>query len=159
MKVKSLINKIYNSPIGDISVISNGSGLIEMQYLSYDNKNENIVGDASFVEVCRQLDEYFSGNREQFNLNLNMQGTKFQQVVWREIAKIPYGKTITYGKLAEKIGNPKASRAVGLACNKNPFLIVVPCHRVVGSSGKLTGYAGGLLKKEWLLRHEGAISS
>lgn len=155
MKVKSLIKKVYNSPLGMIDIISSDNELLEMQYSSKDSIDENSNATEEFVT---QLDEYFAGKRKIFNLNLNMQqGTKFEQSVWKEISKIPYGETITYGTIAKNIGNPKAARAVGSACNSNPFLIVIPCHRVVGASGSLTGYAGGLLKKQWLLNHEKAI--
>ena len=105
-------------------------------------------------EAARQLTEYFAGQRTVFTLPLRPQGTAFQQAVWREMAKIPYGQTRTYGQLAAAIGRPKASRAVGGACHRNPLGIVLPCHRVVGANGSLTGYAGGLAVKEFLLQLE-----
>ncbi len=100
-------------------------------------------------KVIQQLDEYFSGRRKVFELLLSPQGTEFQTKVWKNLSSIPYGKTITYKQLAELSGNPRASRAVGMANNKNPIAIIIPCHRVIGSNGNLTGYAGGLdLKRE-----------
>ncbi|MBC9786055.1 methylated-DNA--[protein]-cysteine S-methyltransferase [Heliobacterium chlorum] len=102
----------------------------------------------------QQLDEYFRGTRKDFNVKLNPQGTQFQKQVWRKLPDIPYGKTASYKDIAEAVGNPKAVRAVGGANSQNPISIIVPCHRIIGSNGKLTGYAGGLWRKEWLLAHE-----
>ena len=113
---------------------------------------------APFAEVKRQLDAYFAGNQTTFDLPLKLKGTPFQQQVWAELRKLPYGVTISYGELARRIGNPKACRAVGLANGQNPVSIVVPCHRVIGANGKLTGYSGGLSHKETLLAHECRIS-
>lgn len=109
---------------------------------------------AALQEAVRQLKAYFAGERENFDLSLSPQGTPFQQKVWSELQKIHYGETISYGELARRIGNPKASRAVGLANGSNPISIVIPCHRVIGSNGKLTGYGGGLSIKEKLLALE-----
>jgi methylated-DNA-[protein]-cysteine S-methyltransferase len=106
-------------------------------------------------EAVRQLSEYFAGTRRTFHLPLRLQGTEFQQRVWRELTEIPYGETWSYGQLARRIGNPNASRAVGLANGRNPISILVPCHRVIGADGSLTGYGGGLERKQWLLAHEG----
>jgi methylated-DNA-[protein]-cysteine S-methyltransferase len=102
-----------------------------------------------------QLEEYFAGKRRDFDLPLRPQGTDFQQRVWRALTEIPYGVTWSYGELARRIGNPNASRAVGLANGQNPISILVPCHRVIGANGSLTGYGGGLERKRWLLAHEG----
>jgi methylated-DNA-[protein]-cysteine S-methyltransferase len=102
-----------------------------------------------------QLEEYFVGKRRDFDLPLRPQGTDFQQCVWRALTEIPYGVTWSYGELAKRIGNPNASRAVGLANGQNPISILVPCHRVIGANGSLTGYGGGLERKRWLLAHEG----
>jgi O-6-methylguanine DNA methyltransferase len=107
------------------------------------------VGDA-----VRQLREYFSGKRTDFNLPLEPQGTAFQRGVWKRLEEIPYGETISYGELAKRVGNPKASRAVGAANGQNPIPIVIPCHRVIGANGKLTGFGGGLPTKEKLLELE-----
>jgi methylated-DNA-[protein]-cysteine S-methyltransferase len=113
-------------------------------------------GDLPILEQAReQLEQYFDGQRVSFDLPLAPEGTAFQRRVWQELTTIPFGKAISYGELARRIGNPPASRAVGLANGKNPISIIVPCHRVIGASGKLTGYGGGLDRKEWLLKHEG----
>jgi len=105
-------------------------------------------------EALRQLRAYFAGELREFRLPLAPEGTPFQRRVWQELLSIPYGATISYGQLADRLGNPNASRAVGLANGANPISIVIPCHRVIGSNGKLTGYGGGLKNKEWLLALE-----
>ena len=109
------------------------------------------------AECIRQLDEYFNGRRKEFSVKLKMNGTDFQKRVWRQLLRIPYGSTHTYGQTARAVGREKAARAVGAACGSNSICIIIPCHRVVGSGGKLTGYGEGLWRKEWLLRHEKAI--
>jgi methylated-DNA-[protein]-cysteine S-methyltransferase len=106
-------------------------------------------------ETIRQLGEYFAGRRREFDLPWRLHGTEFQQRVWNALMEIPYGSTWSYGELAKRLGNPKASRAVGLANGRNPISILVPCHRVIGADGSLTGYGGGLERKRWLLAHEG----
>lgn len=111
----------------------------------------------SLIEVSIQLKEYFGKNRTSFELSINPDGTSFERRVWDELSRIPYGKTLSYLELSKKLGDPKAIRAVARANGKNPLWIVIPCHRVIGSDGSLTGYAGGLHRKQWLLRHEGAI--
>ena len=113
--------------------------------------------DASplLLEAEKQLAEYFAGSRREFDLPLAPQGTAFQRKVWDALTEIPYGETRSYGEIAARIGNPKACRAVGMANNRNPLSILIPCHRVIGADGSLTGYAGGIPKKLWLLRHEG----
>ena len=105
----------------------------------------------------KQLAEYFSGKREDFDLPLAFSGTDFQMRVWKALEKIPFGQTRTYGQIAKTVKSPTASRAVGAACGRNPLAILIPCHRVVGSSGSLTGFGGGLAMKEWLLKHEGVL--
>lgn len=110
--------------------------------------------DAPFNTVREQLAEYFAGKRQQFDVPLKLFGTPFQQRVWRELVRIPFGTTITYAQLALRVGKPTASRAVGHANGRNPISIIVPCHRVIGANGKLTGYAGGVDKKQWLLAWE-----
>jgi methylated-DNA-[protein]-cysteine S-methyltransferase len=107
-------------------------------------------------EVTKQTAEYFSGQRKDFSLPLAPEGTTFQQHVWQELLKIPHGQTLSYGELATRVGNPKASRAVGAANGQNPISLMIPCHRVIGSDKSLTGYGGGLNVKEALLKHEGA---
>jgi methylated-DNA-[protein]-cysteine S-methyltransferase len=112
--------------------------------------------DAFFVEVARQLDEYFAGARSDFDLPLHLDGTPFQQAVWAQLQAIPYGETISYGELARRVGNPKASRAVGLANGRNPIAVIVPCHRVIAADGTLGGYGGGPDRKTLLLELERA---
>lgn len=111
-------------------------------------------GGAALREAVRQLRAFFAGELQQFALPLAPEGTGFQQCVWRELQQIPYGETISYGELARRVGNPAAFRAVGLANGSNPIAIIIPCHRVIGSNGKLTGYGGGLENKRWLLDFE-----
>ena len=113
---------------------------------------------AALDAAKRQLAEYFGGDRRDFDLPLAPGGTAFQLRVWKELRRISYGETISYGELARRIGKPTASRAVGAANGRNPLAIVVPCHRVIGADGTLTGYGGGISRKEWLLRHEGSLT-
>lgn len=147
----------YKSPIGNLRIIVDESSLVTLDF----NEDENRQSDEHryINEVKKQLDEYFKGTRELFDLNIKMNGTDFQNKVWNELTKIPYGETISYKELATRIGNDKACRAVGNANNKNKISIVIPCHRVVGSNKKLVGYAGGLEKKEWLINHENKVTN
>ncbi|SKB34315.1 methylated-DNA-[protein]-cysteine S-methyltransferase [Salegentibacter salinarum] len=108
--------------------------------------------------AAEQLDDYFKGNLEEFNLKLNPKGTHFQQKIWKALSEIPFGKTCSYLELSRKLGDEKAIRAVASANGKNPLWVVIPCHRVIGSNGSLTGYAGGLHRKQWLLNHENNTS-
>jgi methylated-DNA-[protein]-cysteine S-methyltransferase len=147
-----------SSPLGPLLLAGNDSGLRhimftgEVQFASLDPAWRE---DATpLTETIRQLQAYFAGSLETFNLPLAPKGTPFQMEVWQRLRDIPYGQTISYGELARRIGNPKASRAVGLANGSNPIPIVIPCHRVIGSNGKLTGYGGGLPIKEKLLALE-----
>lgn len=110
--------------------------------------------DAVFTEVARQIEAYFAGELDRFDLPMRPVGSEFQQRVWLGLREIPYGETISYGELARRVGNARASRAVGLANGRNPIGIIVPCHRVIGADGTLTGYGGGLDRKRWLLNHE-----
>jgi methylated-DNA-[protein]-cysteine S-methyltransferase len=146
------------SPIGTLLLAADANGLQQILF-STDGRparpNPAWEEDATaLAEVVRQLKAYFAGELETFELSLAPQGTPFQQKVWGELCKIPYGETISYGELARRIGNPNASRAVGLANGSNPISIVIPCHRVIGANGKLTGYGGGLPIKEKLLALE-----
>jgi methylated-DNA-[protein]-cysteine S-methyltransferase len=146
------------SPLGRLLLAANDGGLRHIIFSSgtqpahpYPAWRED---PAPLTEAVRQLQAYFAGDLETFNLRLAPQGTPFQMEVWQRLRDIPYGQTISYGELARRIGNPKASRAVGLANGSNPIPIVIPCHRVIGSNGKLTGYGGGLPIKEKLLALE-----
>lgn len=147
-----------DSPIGRLLLAGDANGLQQILF-STDGRPaspdpEWIEDSSALAEAILQLKAYFAGELENFDLSLSPQGTPFQRKVWIELQKIPYGKTISYGELARRIGNPKASRAVGLANGSNPISIVIPCHRVIGSDGKLTGYGGGLPIKEKLLALE-----
>jgi methylated-DNA-[protein]-cysteine S-methyltransferase len=137
------------SPVGRLLLEGDDDGLCRV---GFDGRGERAHSiPRPLREAVRQLNAYFAGYLRDFDLPLRMQGTEFQLSVWRALRKIPYGETISYGELARRIGNPKGSRAVGLANGSNPIAIIVPCHRVIGSNGKLTGYGGGLENKEILL--------
>lgn len=150
----------FETPLCPIRLTSDGTALTGV-YLLPDHRHAPEPTAAwhktslpLFTEAQAQLEAYFRGERTGFTLPLAAQGTAFQKRVWAELAQIPYGQTLSYGELAARLGNPKASRAVGLANGRNPLSIVVPCHRVIGASGKLTGYGGGLARKEALLALE-----
>jgi methylated-DNA-[protein]-cysteine S-methyltransferase len=149
-----------DSPVGSLLLTSNGRSLTGL-YLQGQKHFPNQTDDWQdstqldlFVQVQEQLSEYFAHKRQAFELPLEPQGTEFQKQVWQFLTQIPFGETISYGTLAKMTGNPTASRAVGAANGRNPISIVIPCHRVIASNGKLTGYAGGVDRKKWLLQHE-----
>jgi len=146
----------YSSPIGTLEIKGNEDGLQSLLFLDEPVEATEKVHE-SIKEVTYQLDEYFTGIRQEFGLKLNPTGTEFQKKVWKELLEIPFAKTWSYLDIALKLGDENATRAVGSANGKNPIAIIVPCHRVIGSSGKLTGYAGGLWRKEWLLKHEQGV--
>lgn len=144
--------------IGKIEISGNEDNIFSITFV--DETAEEITSRFIPKEIAKcieQLQEYFNGERTEFELNLGERGTDYQRKVWAEIAKIPKGKTISYKKLGEQIGNT-SPRAIGNATGKNPYLIAVPCHRVMGTSGDLTGYAGGKIRKEWLLKFEYALN-
>lgn len=148
----------FESPVGTLLLAGNEESI---RLLWFQSGSRPITPPAEWREdrgpfgnAIEQLCEYFAGRLRQFTLHLDSEGTPFQTRVWRELERIPYGETISYGQLAERVGNPKASRAVGLANGANPISIIVPCHRVIGANGKLTGYGGGLTIKEKLLALE-----
>lgn len=144
---------IINSPLGFTKIIGDEDGIASVTVLNSEEKTTDIIPD--ILEDCViQLNEYFEGIRKQFNLKLNPQGTDFQKKVWKQLEQIPHGKTWSYLELSKELGDVKAIRAVANANGKNPLWIIVPCHRVIGSDGSLTGYAGGLSRKQWLLEHE-----
>jgi methylated-DNA-[protein]-cysteine S-methyltransferase len=151
---------ILESPIGPLQLISDGealTGLFMNEHKGGPDPGEDWVRDdhnAILAEARRQIKAYFTGERKTFDLPLAARGTEFQQRVWDALRQIPYGTTISYGELARRIGNPQASRAVGLANGSNPISIIVPCHRVIGANGKLTGYGGGVERKKALLALE-----
>jgi methylated-DNA-[protein]-cysteine S-methyltransferase len=159
-----MINYTYmESPVGRLLLAGDDDGLRLVSFAEGKGVREPESDWRYHTEPLHkavgQLEAYFAGNLRSFDLPLNLQGTPFQLVVWRALQDIPYGQTISYGELAGRIGNPKASRAVGLANGSNPIPIIVPCHRVIGSNGKLTGYGGGLCHKETLLALERKVSA
>ena len=154
-----MAHSFYNSPAGTLSITASDSGITEIKFVPEADQNTNAEPCNSVLNDCiSQLQEYFSETRKTFSIQLDPQGTPFQKEVWKELQKIPFGKTISYLELAKKLGNEKKIRAVGGANGKNPIAIVIPCHRVIGSDGSLTGYAGGMDKKRWLLQFEGSFA-
>jgi methylated-DNA-[protein]-cysteine S-methyltransferase len=155
---------VTDSPIGPLLLTADDGGLTRL-YMEVRKHGPDEVqpewrrDDSAFTETCRQLDEYFAGERTVFDLPLNPAGTPFQLRVWEALKTIPYGEIRSYGEIAEQIGRPGAARAVGLANGRNPISIVVPCHRVIGASGALTGYGGGLERKQYLLDLETRVSA
>lgn len=148
---------IYNTEIGTIAIMDNGNEITDIYFNDENIPKDAIITESKLIkEAKKQLDEYLTGMRKMFNIPILAEGTEFQRSVWAALLKIPYGETRCYSEIAESIGNPKASRAVGLANNKNPISIIIPCHRVIGKSGKLVGYGGGLEIKERLLNLEKA---
>ncbi len=148
----------YSSPIGKLLLAGDGESLSLLGFpggsMARRHEKDWIEDPAQFTEVIKQLDEYFAGERTDFNLSLSPQGTDFQRSVWQALQEIPYGETWSYGELAQHIGKPKASRAVGAANGINPIPVIIPCHRVIGANGKLTGFGGGLETKSFLLNLE-----
>ncbi|MDW6019478.1 methylated-DNA--[protein]-cysteine S-methyltransferase [Vibrio plantisponsor] len=148
----------YKSPHGQMTIQANDTGLLGVWFEIQTTQPQELGAysdDHAILNQAKiQLEEYFSGRRTQFDLPLAAKGTDFQQSVWQALCKIPYGETWSYQQLADEIGNPNAVRAVGLANGKNPISVIVPCHRVIGKNGKLTGYAGGVETKEKLLQLE-----
>jgi methylated-DNA-[protein]-cysteine S-methyltransferase len=158
---------MMSSPVGLLFLAQSPRGLRYLEYMDRKSLKRMIASHAADVPdatwdpsllalkpVVDQLDAYFNGLQPEFDIRLDLAGSDFQLKVWRALVKIPFGETRTYGQIAKDIRQPKSSRAVGLANNQNPIAIVVPCHRVIGANGSLTGYGGGLPKKKWLLQHE-----
>jgi methylated-DNA-[protein]-cysteine S-methyltransferase len=151
--MKSLSTGYYPSPIGILKISYTANGISSLVFLDEGKKQRS---DDLFLQSCFiQLDTYFSGEKMTFDLPLDFEGTEFQKKVWDMIQSIPYGRSATYSGLARKLGNLHLARAIGQANARNPVSLIVPCHRVTGLSGNLTGYAGGLWRKRWLLEHEG----
>lgn len=157
------------SPLGTILVVSDGECLRALDFEDFETRMHKLLarhyGEVSLKPARnpggarRAVDDYFAGNFQALDaFPVANNGTAFQQLIWRELRAIPAGSTSSYGELAKRIGNPSASRAVGLANGANPIAIAVPCHRMIGANGSLTGYAGGLERKRWLLQHEGAVA-
>jgi methylated-DNA-[protein]-cysteine S-methyltransferase len=151
----------YQSPIGLIEIGGDVEHILSLYFVDEPRPDVVYPPDATshdaLAKALRQVDEYFGGVRRAFDLNFAFSGTAFQEQVWRQLLTVPYGQVATYRDIAHAIGRPKAVRAVGAANGQNPISIIVPCHRIIGSNGKLTGYGGGLWRKEWLLRHEGYL--
>lgn len=146
----------YSSPVGYIKVEASKDHIVSLDFI--DNKTSEDENHNFLITNClNQLQEYFEGKRTQFDLPLLPSGTDFQRAVWNELINVPFGSIKTYKDIAIAINNPKSVRAVGGANNRNPIPVIIPCHRIIGSSGKLVGYGGGLWRKEWLLNHEKVI--
>ncbi|HLV14508.1 MAG TPA: methylated-DNA--[protein]-cysteine S-methyltransferase [Xanthomarina sp.] len=144
---------IIHTPLGYTKITGDENGISSIIILNSEEKITEIL-PTELEDCAQQLKEYFEGKRTHFDLHLNPEGTTFQKQVWNELKTIPYGKTISYLELSKQLNDVKAIRAVANANGKNPLWIVIPCHRVMGSDGSLTGYAGGLHRKKWLLDHE-----
>ena len=153
----SVASRVIESPVGPLLLVARDGALAEllMTPFAVPDRDEPTDADAAVLDQAeRQLADYFAGRLTEFDLPLELHGTTFQQLVWAELQRIPCGERISYGELARRVGRPGSARAVGLANGRNPVSIIVPCHRVVGSDGTLTGYGGGLDRKAWLLDHE-----
>ena len=151
--------KYYHSPLGWIEIQASHDAITSLVFCNERKDDECNQPDSAILKECvRQLDEYFAGRLKKFNLLVKQEGTVFQQNIWNSLMDIPFGKTASYGNVAKALNNPKAVRAVGAANGKNKVWIVVPCHRVIGADGSLTGYAGGLDRKKWLLAHEANVN-
>ena len=153
----------FDSPLGDLLLVGDDAGALTGLYLPTGRRPVTpaadwIRDDDALPGAREQLREYFAGARREFGVRLNARGSAFQRRVWDALTEIPYGETTSYGKIAVSVGVPDGARAVGLANGQNPISIIVPCHRVIGANGSLTGYGGGLPAKQWLLSHEAAHS-
>lgn len=153
---------LYSSPIGDLCIQLKDGLICLLEFTDSPQQETEFLSDNdfnAFQACCSQLSEYFSGTRKEFTFKFISEGTQFQKKVWDKLLNIPYSKTISYLDLAKQIGNPNSTRAVASANGRNPISIVIPCHRVIGSNGTLTGYGGGLWRKKWLLEHEYKVIS
>lgn len=154
MTKEKLSRAVYKSPVGELLIVCTETALLSLGARKEQESAEDKENNPVIQQTIKELEEYFAGNRKVFTVPLDLRGTEFQKKVWEALREIPYGETRSYKEIAEKIGNPKASRAVGMANHRNPIGIVVPCHRVVGANGKLIGYAGGIPMKQALLELE-----
>ncbi len=145
-----------NTPIGTLEIKGDKDGLASVHFLDAEVENTSTISE-TLQPTINQLQEYFEGTRTEFHIKLNPEGTSFQKKVWEQLQKIPYEKTVSYQEIANRLGDPKVIRAAASANGKNPITIIIPCHRVIGSDGSLTGYAGGLHRKKWLLAHENPV--
>jgi methylated-DNA-[protein]-cysteine S-methyltransferase len=151
--MENIFNTSIETPIGSLEIISNKNFIISIRFVDSPVLESKFIPDI-LQKATLQLEQYFTGDIKEFNLEIQPVGSDFQQKVWKEVKKIPFGKTVSYLDIAIQTGSKNNTRAVGLANGKNPVPIVIPCHRVIGTNGKLTGYAGGLERKKWLLQHE-----
>ena len=143
----------YRSEIGPFEIVGNQKGILTITFNKEPLKTDRSL-PVCMKDCLGQIDEYFKGRRKRFSVPLELKGTDFQKAVWQQLRKIPFGRTASYGDVARAVNRPKAFRAVGNANNKNPIPLIIPCHRVIGSDGKLVGFGGGIWRKEWLLDHE-----
>lgn len=148
------VTRIVSSPVGAVELVASVAGLARVSFVDGGISRENLMSNVHLDAAERQLGEYFAGKRRTFDLVLAPRGTPFQMAAWQVLRTIPFGSTMTYGEQAAAMGNPRAVRAVGGANGRNPLAIVVPCHRVIGANGQLTGYASGVERKRWLLDFE-----
>jgi methylated-DNA-[protein]-cysteine S-methyltransferase len=157
-----MLNKYISylkTPIGQLKIEADENCVNSILFV-FNNTEMEAENSNEVIEKCKtELNEYFAGERKQFDVNIFQKGTDFQKRVWNELIKIPFGKTVSYNYIAEKVGGKNMMRAVGSANGKNQISIIVPCHRVIGSDGSLTGYAGGMWRKDWLLKHEDKYSN
>ena len=152
-----MIHSVLDSPIGELLLVGDGHVLHELHMLDAPARSPHPRDDAALAGVRAQLQEYFAGERRAFDVALELAGTPFQREVWQALLAIPYGETISYGELARRVRRPCGSRAVGAANGRNPIAVIVPCHRVIGADGTLTGYGGGLERKRLLLDLESGV--
>lgn len=154
----NLVSRILDTPIGELELVATGTALRGVLYARERSTAEPAPGPHAILDdAALQLGQYFAGARRQFDLPLELEGTPFQREVWRALADIAFGQTLGYGELGRRLGRKDASRAIGAANGRNPISIVLPCHRVIGADGSLTGYGGGLGAKAWLLEHEARL--
>ncbi len=146
-----------NSPLGSIQIEGDDEGISQVIFLDEAIPQSEKIPEA-LINVVSQLQDYFAGKRSDFDLKLNPKGTDFQKKVWLQLAEIPFGKTTSYLQMAKDLGDPKVIRAAASANGKNPIAIIIPCHRVIGSDQSMTGYAGGIWRKKWLLEHESPVT-
>jgi methylated-DNA-[protein]-cysteine S-methyltransferase len=152
--MEGVIAAYYQSPVGALSIHTDGNFITQLRFVDKGDDVAEIISHPLLQQCFDELDAYFSGAGRKFSFPVRQEGTTFQQSVWAELEKIPYGKTISYLELSKRIKNIKAIRAVGTANGSNKVAIIVPCHRVIGSNGSLVGFGGGLWRKKWLLEHE-----
>jgi len=146
-------NTYYYSDIGVLEIVGTENGILSVSFLGEKSVSEGEIPHC-LKECYSQLDEYFKGKRKKFTVKIRLEGTDFQKRVWKQLMKIPFGRTASYKDIAVSVGNKNAVRAVGNANGKNKMAIIIPCHRVIGSDGELVGFGAGLWRKEWLLKHE-----